>query len=45
MQDLIAKLEEIKQAILEQPFTPERSIQVDRLDAVLDWLRELDGKG
>jgi hypothetical protein len=45
MNELIAKLEEIKQAILEKPFSPGRSIQVDRLDSVLDWLRELDGKG
>ena len=27
MNDLIAKLEEIKQAILEKPFSPGRSIQ------------------
>lgn len=39
---LIEDLEGIKDNLLSLPFTPERSIQVDRIDAVIDYLKGLE---
>jgi hypothetical protein len=40
MQAIIDELERIKQEIIKEDFTPERSLQVDRLDTVIDFLKE-----
>lgn len=40
MLEIIQKLEQVKNEILKLDFTLDRSIQVDRLDLVIDWLKE-----
>jgi hypothetical protein len=37
---LIEALDGIKEDLLALQFTADRSIQVDRIDAVIDWLKE-----
>jgi len=37
---LIEELERIRDAITDLEFTNERSLQVDRLNLVIDWLKE-----
>ena len=41
MTELIKKLEYVKYRIIAMPFTPENSIQVDKLDLVIDYLKLL----
>lgn len=40
MNEIIKELERIKEKILNLPFSNRRSLQVDRLDAVIDFLKE-----
>lgn len=37
---LIEELERIRDEITDLEFTPDRSLQVDRLNLVIDWLKE-----
>lgn len=39
---IIGELKRAREDILDLPFTPEKSIQVDRIDAVIDYLKEID---
>ena len=41
MQDLIDQLVKMRENILDMPFDPEKSLTVDRLDMVIDWVKEI----